>query len=84
MYKVIKNFRDLQDGNHRYLVGDTYPRAGVKVTKARINELASTLNKTRTSLIEEVEPIQVEQKAEAEKKEKKEVKPKKKTTKKGK
>lgn len=86
MYKVIKNFRDLQDGNHRYLVGDIFPRAGVKVTLARIKELASKENKTRMPLIEEVEPKKVieEKPKKVEKKEVKEVKTRKKTTKKGK
>ena len=31
MYKVIKHFVDLQDNNHKYDVGDTYPRKGLNV-----------------------------------------------------
>ncbi len=54
-YKVIKFFTDLQDNNHPYNVGDTYPRKGKKATKKRINELASHFNKQNTPLIEEVE-----------------------------
>ena len=38
-YKVIKNFTDLQDKNHKYVAGDTYPRNGLTVSEERINEL---------------------------------------------
>lgn len=52
MYKVIKNFVDLQDNRYRYLVGDTYPRKGVKVSEDRVAELSSTKNKRGVKLIE--------------------------------
>ncbi len=51
MYKVIKYFTDLQDNNHPYEIGSTYPREGLKVTKARINELKGSKNKQGTPLI---------------------------------
>lgn len=54
MYKVIKHFVDLQDNNHKYDVGDTYPRKGLNVLQSRINELASNKNKQKTPLIEEI------------------------------
>ena len=54
MYKVIKHFVDLQDNNHKYDVGDTYPRKGLNVLQSRINELASSKNKQKTPLIEEI------------------------------
>lgn len=54
-YKVIKHFVDLQDGNHKYNIGDTYPRKGVDVLQSRINELASNKNKQGVPLIKEVE-----------------------------
>lgn len=54
MYKVIKHFVDLQDNNHKYDVGDTYPRKGLNVLQSRINELASDKNKQKTPLIEEI------------------------------
>ena len=38
-YRVIKYFTDLQDNNREYHAGDIYPRNGLKVTKARIEEL---------------------------------------------
>ncbi len=56
MFKVIKLFADLQDGNHVYNVGDEYPRKGVKVTDERIAELAGSTNKQGTPLIAEVKP----------------------------
>ena len=54
MYKVIKHFVDLQDNNHKYDIGDTYPRKGLNVLQSRINELASDKNKQKTPLIEEI------------------------------
>ena len=54
MYKVIKHFVDLQDNNHKYDVGDTYPRKGLNVLQSRINELASHKNRQKTPLIEEI------------------------------
>lgn len=38
-YKVLKGFYDGQDGRTHYRVGETYPREGLKPTKARVNEL---------------------------------------------
>ena len=60
MYKVIKHFVDLQDNNHKYDVGDTYPRKGLNVLQSRMNELASHKNKQKTPLIEEI-PEKVEE-----------------------
>lgn len=54
MYKVIVRFKDLQDNNHVYEVGDTYPRKGKKPSLARVAELASAENKRKMPLIEEV------------------------------
>ena len=51
-YKVIHRFTDLQDFNHLYNVGDLFPRAGMKVSQSRIDELASSKNKLKTPLIE--------------------------------
>ena len=53
-YKVIKHFVDLQDNNHKYDVGDTYPRKGLNVLQSRINELASDKNLQKTPLIVEI------------------------------
>lgn len=55
MYKVIKYFTDLHDADHEYHPGDTFPRKGVKVTNARIEELAGEKNKQGMPLIEKVD-----------------------------
>lgn len=57
MYKVVKHFTDLQDNNHSYKVGDTYPRAGLEVKPERLAELAGPNNKQGVALIEKVEGI---------------------------
>ena len=54
MYKVIKSFTDLQDNNHAYYVGDTFPHDGVDVDAERIAELKSDKNRLGVPLIEEV------------------------------
>ena len=56
MFKVIKQFYDLQDESHCYNVGDKYPRKGYKVTDERIAELAGNTNKLGVSLIKEETP----------------------------
>ncbi len=53
-YKVIKHFVDLQDSNHKYDVGDAYPRKGLNVLQSRINELAGKKNRQGCPLIEEI------------------------------
>lgn len=84
MYRVISYFEDLTDGRHAYNVGDAYPREGLEVTEARINELATAANKLHKPLIEKVEPKTVDIPApiESEATETAEVKPKKTRTKK--
>ena len=64
MYKVIKHFVDLQDNNHKYDVGDTYPRKGLNVLQSRINELASNKNRQGVPLIEEIPEVAEEPKKE--------------------
>lgn len=62
MYKVIKQFHDLQDATktkngdvyHEYKVGDEYPRKGVNVSEERLKELAGKDNKQGMPLIKEV------------------------------
>lgn len=51
MYKVIKEFADLQDGNHVYKVGDKYPRKGVNPNNKRIAELEGENNAQHEPLI---------------------------------
>ena len=65
MYKVLKHFVDLTDNNYEYHTGDTFPRDGLKVTKARFTELSTDKNRRGFPLIEEVaEPKGEEPKAE--------------------
>lgn len=55
MYRVIKHFIDLHDNDHKYDIGDTYPREGIEVSEARAAELAGSGNKQGEPLIELVE-----------------------------
>ena len=57
MYKVIKYFTDLQDKDHPYNVGDTYPRKGLNPSKERYAELSGSDNKQGVQLIKEVEEL---------------------------
>ena len=54
-YKAIEYFEDLQDNGRPYNVGDVFPVDGNTVTAERLAELASTQNRRRIPLIEEVE-----------------------------
>lgn len=75
MYRVIKAFTDLQDNNHKYHTGDTFPRDGVKVSKSRLEELSSNRNRRHEPMIEEVaEEEKAKPKAEPKKTTKKKVK----------
>ena len=51
MYKVVKIFKDLQDGEHLYNVGDEFPRSGLSVAAERLAELAGSKNRQRQPLI---------------------------------
>lgn len=53
-YKVIAYFEDLQDNGRPYNVGDVFPADGNTVTAERLAELASTQNRRRIPLIEEI------------------------------
>ena len=55
MYKVLEAFTDIQDNNHIYRTGDTFPRDGVVASKERLAELYSDNNKRGIPLIEYVE-----------------------------
>lgn len=63
MYKVIKYFTDLQDGEHAYQVGDKYPRDGYHPSNERINQLSTKNNAQRQPLIEEIKEVKKEKKA---------------------
>ena len=68
MYKVIKHFTDMQDGNFAYQVGDEYPRKGMSVLPSRIKELAGKKNRQGCPLIEEIEDTKPEKKSKSVKK----------------
>lgn len=51
-FRVIKDFKDLQDDNHVYRVGETYPRKG-RAKKERAEHLATDQNAHGVPLIEE-------------------------------
>lgn len=51
MYKVLRRFEDLQDDRHRYQPGDQFPRAGLKVSEDRLEELRTSKNRRRVPLI---------------------------------
>ena len=53
-YVVVKPFVDLQDANHKYFMGDTFPRKGLVVSNDRIEELSSKNNRRKTPLISKV------------------------------
>lgn len=63
MYKAVKYFEDLQDNRHPYNKGDVYPRKGLNVNRARIEELAGTHNKRGEVLIAEVKTPKKSKKA---------------------
>ena len=50
-YRVIYPFRDLQDNNYVYRVGDIFPREGAIVSKDRFAELKTDKNKIGKPLI---------------------------------
>lgn len=51
MYRVIKDFVDLQDDDHLYHTGETFPRKGIRVSEKRLEELAGSKNRQKVSLI---------------------------------
>lgn len=51
MYKVIKDFTDLQDGCYEYHEGDEYPRLGAAVSPSRIAQLLEDKNRQGVPLI---------------------------------
>lgn len=60
MYIVLKSFKDLEDGGHKYLMGEEYPRKGYTPTEERIKALSSEDNKACMKLIKEVKATNIE------------------------
>ena len=63
MYRVIVYFEDLQDNNHPYRVGDTFPREGFEPDASRFFELSTDANIRGIPLIEEVKPEKADEPA---------------------
>lgn len=53
-FKVIKPFRDKEDKNTSYEVGDAYPKGSFKPTKKRFDELSELHPHYKAAFIEEV------------------------------
>ncbi len=53
-YKVLKDFKDLQDDGYIYRVGDTFPRPGASVGEDRILELSTVKNQRGEILIKKI------------------------------
>lgn len=53
-YKVINEFRDLEDRGYIYNQGDIYPRKGTEVSDKRIKEIISKRDRYQRVFIEEV------------------------------
>jgi hypothetical protein len=53
-YKVFNEFRDKEDNNTLYQVGEEYPKGDYKPTKNRIKELSKEHSKYKKAFIEEV------------------------------
>jgi len=51
-YKVITQFKDLQDKNRVYNVGDKFPATKRKVSEDRLDELSGDSNKLGKPVIE--------------------------------
>lgn len=60
MYRVIESFTDMQDNDHPYAVGDTFPRKNFDVPKERIIELSTANNRRKKPVIVFVENENVE------------------------
>lgn len=63
MYKVLRRFEDLQDNRHLYQPGDQFPRAGLKVSEDRLEELRTSKNRRHVPLIKFEEDPQSEVKS---------------------
>lgn len=76
MYKVLRDFADAQDNNHRYHAGDVYPRSGYTPSNERLTYLSSANNPLHAPIIvltgdkpkkveipvEEVKPVKTQNK----------------------
>ena len=69
MYKVIRDFADLNDNRYVYRVGDEYPRSGIsEISEDRIRELAGYDNNHGEPVIKHIPEPQVKPEPEPQKK----------------
>lgn len=55
MYRVVADFKDLEDNKYLYKVGKPFPREGVEVSERRLAILSTDQNAAKKVLIEKVE-----------------------------
>lgn len=55
MYRVIADFKDLEDNKYLYKVGKPFPREGIEVSERRLAILSTDQNAAKKVLIEKVE-----------------------------
>ena len=55
MYRAAVEFFDLQDNNRRYEAGEKFPRDGLLVSEARLQELSTDANRMGHPLIAAVQ-----------------------------
>ena len=60
-YEVVHRFKDLEDNDYIYKVGDIYPREGIEPTKKRIKELSTEKNQIGEVIIKKIEEEVVEE-----------------------
>lgn len=54
-YEVIQDFKDLQDGNKVYFIGDRYPKPANKIVdEERLEQLLSKDNRQNRAVIKEI------------------------------
>lgn len=63
MYRATRYFIDLKDGGHAYQKGDAFPFDGKEISPARLEELATAVNRLGVPLIEKVEEKKAKKKA---------------------
>jgi len=55
MYRVVADFKDLEDNKYLYKEGKPFPREGVEVSERRLAILSTDQNAAKKVLIEKVE-----------------------------
>lgn len=59
IYIAVKRFKDLEDNNRPYNVGDLFPRKGFEVSKKRIKSLETTNNRRNEVMIEKLDLVKL-------------------------